>query len=77
MERISINSSFSDFQRELPNAFRKTYSSNVDHHIERLNRHLEALTCRIWNEEIEPLKSPDLYDDIINSFKEKWIFQCL
>ncbi len=68
-ERIIINSSFADFQRELPGAIRSSYSSNVDHHIERINQHLEALTCRIWNEEIEPLKSPDLYHNIINSLR--------
>ncbi len=60
-ERININSSLIDFQRELPNAIRNVYSGNPRNHIDKLNEHLQALTCRKWNEEIEPLKSPDLF----------------
>ncbi|KKK44241.1 hypothetical protein LCGC14_0505400 [marine sediment metagenome] len=69
LSRITINSTFSDFQRELPCAIRNTYSGNPTNHLERIESHLEAMGSSIWNEEIEPLKSPDLFVNIDNNLR--------
>lgn len=64
LTRITIDSTFSDFQRELPCAIRNVYSGSPTNHITRIESHLDALGPTIWNEKIEPLKSPALFDDI-------------
>ncbi|HEC39766.1 hypothetical protein LCGC14_0525760 [marine sediment metagenome] len=67
--RITIDSTFQDFLNELPNAIRTAYSGNAQNHVQKLQDHLCCLGDTIWNTEIEPLKSPTLFNQLVEHLR--------